>query len=207
MGIRQDQVPHGHQITNQGPLEAMKKGYSTKSIIPSADLEDYINPDTGKKSWRPNMPSKIRPRELTESLADAFNNRSDKVEECTRNIKLFERVKRRINDIKSLQRQGPLERRHLKLRREPSTRPGLPRNSTPSLPRYSPSRSTFPSTPSRKFFKTPSPKLTSSRKSTPGLPQPQSKPPYTSPPLLPPQDSTSYHPDSSDLPGPAPSDS
>jgi len=56
----------------------------------------------------------------------------------------------------------------------------------------------FPSTPSRKSFKTLSPKWTSSRKSAPGLPQPQFKPPYTSPPLLSPQDSTSYHPASSD---------
>jgi len=42
------------------------------------------------------MPSKIRPREFSESLADASNNGSDKVKEPTKNIKLFERVKTRI---------------------------------------------------------------------------------------------------------------
>jgi len=52
-----------------------------------------------------------------------------------------------------------------------------------------------------------SPTLISSRKSRPGLPQPQSKPPYSGPPLLPLQDLTSSHPASSDSPGPPPSDS
>ena len=46
--------------------------------------------------------------------------------------------------IKSPQRQDRLERSNLKLSREPWTRPGLPRNSAPSLPRYSPSQNTFP---------------------------------------------------------------
>jgi hypothetical protein len=44
------------------------------------------------------MLSTIRPQELSDSLADALNNGSDKFEGQTDNIKFFEWVKTRIFD-------------------------------------------------------------------------------------------------------------
>jgi hypothetical protein len=61
-----------------------------------AQSDTFINTDTGKNIWRKNVLSTIRPRKLSESLADALMNGSEKFKERTNNIKFFNWVKERF---------------------------------------------------------------------------------------------------------------